>query len=181
MTDKEQIIIDGVDVSSCKGLKYKPGGIKKPICFGGGIRGIYRSCLCEKNQNCHFKQHARKTQECELAEQLIAGILKTLNLEAYDWRADQNEIITEIKTFIEKYEALKLENQEGYEIVDELKQECDLYRKALEEIEEYCNDYCMDDCIGDERLRTFDKCQQCISGDILDIINKAKEGNNENT
>ena len=48
------------------------------------------------------------------------------------------------------------------------------YRKALEEIEDYCNDYCMDDCIGDERLRTFDKCQQCISGDILDIINKAK-------
>lgn len=50
----------------------------------------------------------------------------------------------------------------------------DRYRKALEEIEDYCNDYCMDDCIGDERLRTFDKCQQCISGDILDIINKAK-------
>lgn len=48
-------------------------------------------------------------------------------------------------------------------------------KKALEEIEEYCNDYCMDDCIGDERLRTFDKCQQCISGDILDIINKARE------
>lgn len=44
------------------------------------------------------------------------------------------------------------------------------YLKALEEIEKYC----MDDCIGDERLRTFDKCQQCISGDILDIIDKAK-------
>ena len=51
------------------------------------------------------------------------------------------------------------------------------YRKTLEKIEEYCNEYCMDDCIGDERLRTFGKCQQCISGDILDIINKAKGDN----
>lgn len=30
----------------------------------------------------------------------------------------------------EKYEALKLENQEGYEIVDELKQECEELKKA---------------------------------------------------
>lgn len=71
MTDKEQIIVGGVDVSTCKGLAYNPDGIKKPICLGGGIRGIYRSCLCEKNQNCYFKQLAHKTQECEsLKEEL---------------------------------------------------------------------------------------------------------------
>lgn len=32
----------------------------------------------------------------------------------------------------EKYEALKLENQEGYEIVDELKQECEELKRKVE-------------------------------------------------
>lgn len=90
----------------------------------------------------------------------------------------------------EKYEALKLENQEGYEIVAELKQECEKlkkqletseewriaaeslnekldlkntrYRKALEEIEEYCNNV-----LSFTAVRTTES-------DILNIINKAK-------
>lgn len=97
MTDKEKIIIDGVDVSTCKGLKYKPDGIKKPICLGGGIRGIYRSCLCEKNQNCHFKQLARKTQECEELKEELNGSEK--------WRV-KAESLNE-KLSIEKYRYLK--------------------------------------------------------------------------
>lgn len=81
----------------------------------------------------------------------------------------------------EDFKQLTLKTQECEELKRkvELMMDCpdckvDEYKKALDEIEDYCNDYCMDDCIGDERLRTFDKCQQCISGDILDIINKAK-------
>ena len=49
MTDKEQIIIDGIDVSKCKYLPYcndKQGN-------------------CAFYSNCYFKQLARKTQECE--------------------------------------------------------------------------------------------------------------------
>lgn len=49
MTDKEPIIIDGVDVSKCKYLPYcndKQGN-------------------CAFEPNCYFKQLARKTQECE--------------------------------------------------------------------------------------------------------------------
>ena len=89
MADKEQIMIDGVNVSKCKYLPYcndKQGN-------------------CAFEPNCYFKQLARKTHECE-----------------------------ELK---EKYEALKLENQEGYEIVAELKHECEEQKKQLETSEEW--------------------------------------------
>ncbi len=85
----------------------------------------------------------------------------------------------------EKYEALKLENQEGYEIVAELKHECeelenkikklrknlaleieinDRYRKALEEIEEICK------C----NFHTPTLEEKELAEEILDIINTAK-------
>lgn len=97
----------------------------------------------------------------------------------------------------EKYEALKLENQEGYEIVAELKHECeqkekelkelkrqyklscldceykntkadvDRYRKALDEIESICLEDVHTFADGTE-LR-YDSLD-----DILDIINNAK-------
>lgn len=61
MTDKEEIIIDGVDVSGCGHL------VDKDAC---GCMDC-QSVECEKNPNCLFKQLARKTQECEeLKEQL---------------------------------------------------------------------------------------------------------------
>lgn len=55
--DKEQIIINGVNVSGCK-------------CYNKNIK---TDCLlyplqpdaCKNNPNCYFKQLARKTQECE--------------------------------------------------------------------------------------------------------------------
>ena len=90
MTDKEQIMIDGVDVSVCEAYsKHREG-----YC------GWYTPC---EGDSCSYKlewaldQLKRKEQECE-----------------------------EIK---EKYEALKLKNQEGYEIVAELKHECEEQKK----------------------------------------------------
>ena len=44
----------------------------------------------------------------------------------------------------EKYEALKLENQEGYEIVAELKHECEELKERLERIEEDLKYQCVD-------------------------------------
>lgn len=163
MTDKEQIMIDGCNVSEC--LFYQSNfeedyDVKiKHFCSNW-----HNSCESANNSNCYFKQLARKEQECE-----------------------------QIK---EKYEALKLENQEGYEIVAELKHECEelkkqdyenlkiihddfnqirllraentRYRKALDEIEDYCNKQIS--LTGDLPFRTTES-------DILDIINKAKEEN----
>lgn len=88
----------------------------------------------------------------------------------------------------EKYEALKLENQEGYEIVAELKHECEelkkqletsekwriesdlqnaRYRRALEEIEKVCLEYTREFADGATvHYYSLDE--------ILDIISRAK-------
>lgn len=93
MTDKEQIIIDGIAVRNCNFFLSS-----NKYC------GLY-STGCRFVPNCHFKQLARKTQEFEQLQ--------------------------------EKYEALKLENEEGYEIVDELKQECEELKEQLTYLTEY--------------------------------------------
>lgn len=56
MTDKEQIIIDGVDVSGCKYFNRF-----RNICHNKNL-----CCDCEKNQGCYYKQLQRKEQECEV-------------------------------------------------------------------------------------------------------------------
>jgi hypothetical protein len=105
----------------------------------------------------------------------------------------------------EKYEGLKLENEEGYEIVAELKNECEefkkqltqamylsegtlrlysdrkniKYRKALNEIEKYFLKQCEihKSSIGDYAVQNM--CEQCEIKKNLNIINKAKDGKNE--
>lgn len=56
MTDKEQIIIDGVDVSGCE--YYDQG-----ICNIPDVIETYDSCI-DKGA-CYFKQLQRKEKECE--------------------------------------------------------------------------------------------------------------------
>ena len=58
MTDKEQIIIDGVDVSKCR--YFRPGSaLTCSRMYGGACDNKY------SNELCYFKQLARKTAECE--------------------------------------------------------------------------------------------------------------------
>ena len=85
MTDKEEIIIDGVDVSKCEGidLSLHPLAKCKFLKFktsDGGIAGIW----CFDHTKCNFKQLARKTQECEeLKKEII----------------NKNEKIKELRSF----------------------------------------------------------------------------------
>lgn len=64
MTDKEQIMIDGCNVSEC--LFYQSNfeedyDVKiKHFCSNW-----HNSCESANNSNCYFKQLARKTQECK--------------------------------------------------------------------------------------------------------------------
>lgn len=60
MIDKEQIIVNGVDVSKC--FHYEKEN-KEYTCRLNHTPFHYRHC--EENPNCYFKQLARKTQECE--------------------------------------------------------------------------------------------------------------------
>jgi hypothetical protein len=50
-------------------------------------------------------------EENKLAKQLITKTLQDFGLTNYDWKADQNEITTELKTFILEKEQLKEENE----------------------------------------------------------------------
>lgn len=74
MTDKEKIIIDGVDVSGC--LFYQSNfeedyDVKiKHFCSNW-----HNSCESVNNSNCYFKQLQRKVQECEKYKQTLEEIL----------------------------------------------------------------------------------------------------------
>ena len=63
MTDKEQIVIDGVNVSGCKYLNTFSDcdGYHYYCDLADDIKNEY----CEHYKECYFKQLARKTQECE--------------------------------------------------------------------------------------------------------------------
>ncbi len=73
MTDKEQIIIDGVDVSNCEYYKQAFTGF---ICTNPN-----KSNDCSKNPDCNFKQLARKTKECEELKNKIKKLRKNIALE----------------------------------------------------------------------------------------------------
>ena len=162
MTDKEQIIIDGCNVSEC--LFYQSNfeedyDVKiKHFCSNW-----HNSCESANNSNCYFKQLARKTREFEQLE--------------------------------EKYEALKLENQEGYEIVAELKHEYEGLKKQLETAEEWrikaeslneklelrntCYRKALEEIEGIvKNFGSYAAWQEQRINKILDIINKAKGESN---
>lgn len=77
MTDKEEIIIDGVDVSGCisfdKNNEYN-------ICCYDDIREdkIPFANFCVENKNCYFKQKVRKEQECEKYKQALDEIIEVI-------------------------------------------------------------------------------------------------------
>ena len=133
MNNKEQIILDGVDVSGCHfAILPKDSCPAKSRPYARETSCIackeYNTKLnyCKNNPNCYFKQLARKTQEYEQLE--------------------------------EKYEALKLENQEGYEIVAELKQECEELKKANQHIDANRQ------CKGSKLKRIEDLISACKTG-----------------
>lgn len=63
MTDKEQIIINGVDILDCDNY-YVEQETDQVKC---DLSDEY----CRENKNCFYKQLARKTQECEELEELL--------------------------------------------------------------------------------------------------------------
>lgn len=139
--DKEQIMINGVDVSKCKYLTYEleEDGEYYWFCSiapaGGPDECEYNpECFCKKL----FKQLARKTQE---------------------------------------YEGLKSESFTREGLITLQEKDIDRYREALEEIEKVINNI-LNSCLG----RNTVSCRPAhnVCGDlinILDIINKAKDGN----
>ena len=158
MTDKEQIIIDGVDVSGC--LFYQSNF--EEDYYNVQIKHFcsiwHNSCESINNSNCYFKQLARKTQECE-------------ELKAYAQR-QENQREAYYKEYLklsQQCEALKSE-LELYKTWyrakhGDIKNTLGRYHKALEEIEKVVSKNYYDDTWADISIKL---------DDILNIINKAK-------
>ena len=163
---KEQIIVDGVNITSCCHRKNN-------LCSCPHYKKE-----CARNPNCHFKiverqrkkidkfyrkelelcqQLARKTQECEELKTEKEVIKKYLGI------SDKS-----IMQRLEELTEYKLKRQLEYIKIGEKR---DRYRKALEEIEAATKINCEEIC-----GRKFENCNDtsCFSVNILDIINKAK-------
>lgn len=180
MTDKEQIIITGVDVSECEFFDGSHLGQcdKTIIDEHKKLKNIFsvKYVNCRDNYNCYFKQLARKTQECEQKEKELLSNEKIIN-----------KLMKEVDELKQECEKLKNQVDEDYNyyttesktlrdiISNKEKRNAALflmsnrYRKALDEIEYYCNKQIS--LTGDLPFRTTES-------DILDIINKVKGGNN---
>ena len=116
MTDKEQIIIDGVDVSECQDFYISSADTKCCNCESDNTQFL----ACKDNLNCYFKQLARKTQECE----------------------ELKKYIREREVWGDHCEFCKHNDKENCHqniILDNLKT-INRYRKALEEIEKICEE-----------------------------------------
>ena len=134
MTDKEQIIIDGVDVKNCR----------RRIGKNNYCRYFKRLCS-ENNFNCVWKQLARKTQECEglkekntLLESQMAFNLSEMGIRLGNEVNRSETLLKELKRFDkikDEYREMseKLKAEEKY-----LKQCC---AKAGEELAKHSFDY----------------------------------------
>ena len=146
MTDKEQIIIDGVDVSGCE--YFRPNST---LTCSRGYGGFCDNKYSDKQ--CYFKQLARKTQECD------------------NWK-HQAELGSETKDRLSKQleekmqecEELKSESFTREELITLQEKDIDRYRNALEEIKEFCITY------SDNH-----DCYEAVYKQILEFINTAKE------
>ena len=80
MTDKEQVIVDGVDVSKCK-YSYHEFLTNKVKCSLNDFFHCESSHPCE-GENCFFKQLARKTQVIDEIKEVIKPYQEQIELDA---------------------------------------------------------------------------------------------------
>lgn len=128
MIEKEQIIIDGVDVSGCR---HSADTVDDISCSA-----YWNSCC--KHPNCYFKQLARKTQECEELKKQVVRCSE-------GWGKADCE-----KNWYQQAEQAKQE--ENHDLTMKLYS----YRKALEEIEYICRQLLDNDFIRSEALSILD-------------------------
>ena len=166
MTDKEQIIINDVDVSRCRLFE----GMNKYHKEQANC-GFYAFC---NGTYCDYKKLARKTQECENLK-LCLQQSKDNNKSTLKLLENKHKEYEELK---KKLRELELENttlQNRYQQLDGSITECNRYRKALEEIEKIClQDRAIKDVCLVSTCFKRDRVVYDIQEEILDIINKAK-------
>lgn len=156
MTTNKQIIIDDVDVSGCYSLELD--------CNVYYCSEYNRNVHCDNNHNCHYKQLQRKKAEYEELknkERKLYNFLKN----PYNWSHKD----VWIRNYLLHY--LFGEREHTACTADILENKLQNYKKALCEIEEYCN----------KNIKTTTRnyyCDYTVKSrpllPILDIINKMK-------
>lgn len=164
MTDNEQIMIDGVDVSGCADFITEMT-VPDSYAFVKLKNRCFQECKydqtaeqdvylpCRDNPNCYYKQLQRKEKECEeVSNEIVELNVKyetVVNLAKKN--ADANEYCLQ---------ELEKENQK-------LKQALDEIEKMIESIITDCDPITPNYRLNQINDRAYD---------ILDIINKAKDG-----
>lgn len=200
MNNKEQIIIDGVDVRTCDSFidyymvdetRFQDVSEdiieqdKLPVVYKGLPDCLLRknlcnayTCHCKDKPNCNFKQLARKTQECEIWKNQVLIL-------------DEEDVTVEVTQ--EQFEEYKQLKQECEELKSELhlyktwyrakhgdiKNILGRYHKALDEIEEYTRKQFCENCDDFNTTEYNSHCENCEYYEYFDIINKAKGNNYE--
>ena len=136
MTDKEQIIIDRVDVSECKHLYSRwTGSLPKDTCaeydYINNPEDDGLINLCKTHPNCYYKQLQKEKFENLNNRQMVES--------AENLIYENSELYKNLKEKEQECEELKkqLETSEKWRIESDLQN--DRYRRALEEIEECIN------------------------------------------
>ena len=180
MTNKEIIIIDGIDVSGCI-LRRR----KEPNCIVcNGYSSKVFEFDCSDFKNCYFKQLKRKEQECDelISEKdFYLQKIETLEDKCEELKEENEELNKRNNFLLQRLEVddtdtslvfklqRELENSRGefyLAIKSELK-----YKDALDEIEKYAKE-------NNDLLQGY-HYEWANNKIILEIINKTKDGNND--
>lgn len=124
MTDK-QTIIDGVDVAGCKYFNRF-----RNICHNKNL-----CCDCEKNQDCYFKQLARKTKECVKLNNKIIDMNSIIE-DAAICKQSPNCYYKQLQRKEQECEVLKSESFTREELITLQEKDINRYKQALEPFED---------------------------------------------
>ena len=208
MTDKEQIIIDGIDISKCR--------YHRRCVLPDNIGCKIDDFLCCDKPNCNFKQLARKTQIVEQQQKTLDELIGCVSLweefteEESKLAKDSSiaDLVVLLRKKTQEYEELKRQyesrkgllnsvGKDNYRLMqecEELKEQLqanqptgicetctakailqnDKYRKALEEIEKFCNSVSAEENLYNSHHFSDGSMVVEVADSVLDIINKAK-------
>ena len=127
-------MIDGVDVSGCKGFYIHDRSTTNIDywMYGQCKSSKEYGCYCRNNPNCYYKQLARKTQECESLKEEIEVLKDNFDTATRDC----NELIDELK---QECEELKEKLEKFYILAGEP------IEYFLDHYTNLCEDFLLDD------------------------------------
>lgn len=136
MIDKNQITIDGINVSECVFLDNINGRIFCNCCNSSPIgESLCHSVNCSENSNCYYKQLKRKEQECEALKvwqeaNQPTGICETCTAQILIENDKYKRALNEIERYFQSQDTSKTSLFNIYVIEEQIE---DIITKAKED------------------------------------------------